>query len=144
MHTTQLSKITDIKSLLDKDPLIVGDFSTGEWYDEELDISDIPAILLFAAINNSYSTGFGLYIGLDMCFSKFVEHVSSDLANGKTPKFCGSGLVDFDHLNKTGKIASTKQWNKTAAQNGSVWIFKSGALNTIQGIVNSCRKFLEK
>lgn len=135
-------KIRGFEKLSLGDPMIVGDFNTKDWYDEELDVSDIPFTLLFAAINNRYSIGFDMYIGIDVSFERFCEKVIADLEEGKTPNFCGSNLINFDELNKSGKIHSTKEWNKKASQNGMLWISDSGAVGSIQGIVTECRNFL--
>lgn len=142
MNDDKLAKLRsqNIKSLSDGDAIIVGD--TKDWYDEELDVSDIPATLLFTAINNSYSTGFALYIGIDISFEGFCQKIKADLKEDKNPYFCGSDLFNFEELNQSGKIPSTKIWNKKAAQKGILWTFNGRSIGSIQGIVEGCRKFL--
>jgi hypothetical protein len=130
----------DIDKLILNKQIQAGNIETGEWYDDELDVSDIAPGLLFTVINNSYSSGFGLFIPLDMSIDDFSKRVATTLINKSIPNFNGASLIDFEYLNKTGKIRSTRKWNKNAAQKGLIWINNGKAIHTIQSIVDACRE----
>jgi len=134
-----LKEIKDTRGLVSDELITEGDEKG--WYDQELDVFDISPSLLFTAINNAYSSGFGLYIPLDMSIEKFAKYIATSLSNKETPTFNGANLIDFEYLNKTGKIKSTQVWNKNAAKCGYVWIHNYYALHTIQSIVYTCRQF---
>lgn len=115
-----------------------------DWYDEELDVSDLSPTLLFIAINNKYSTSFGLYIPLDMTIEMFAKKVIRDLNNKHHNSFNDSEYIDFDYLDKTGKIKSTKFWNMNVSRDGNILATNKCTMGTIQSIVNDCHEFQEQ
>jgi len=108
--------------------------------DDEIDVSDIPPSLLFAAINNAYSSGFMLYIPLDITFFKFIENNVLQFRNKKQCSFVGNNLVDFEYLHAHGKIKSSNDWDCEARKLGYIWDFDNKSTGTIKSIVTNCRK----
>lgn len=111
---------------------------------EEINVSDIPPSLLFAAINNTYSSGFMLYIPIDMTFSEFIEWNTSRYINEKQCSFVGAKLLDFEYLNSYGKIRSSSEWDRSARILGYIWDIDNKSVGTIKSIVNNCRNIYMK
>lgn len=122
--------------------------------DHEIDVNDIPPSLLLMGIVNSHSSGMNWYITLDCTFEEFQYKAATNISK-KYPHFPLHNiddLIDMEYLDKHGKIKSTKQWIKGTISRNNLWIIEPDensdgvkkALNHITGIVDCCRKFMEK
>lgn len=119
--------------------------------DLPIDISQIPPSIFLLAIVNSLSSGFSLFIPLDLTYSCFFEKLvdqfslgfsSDELSPGIiSSSYLNSRFVDLEYLNATGKIRSPLQWNRGLSNNDCLPIYQGSALRSIQGIVLAAQEF---
>lgn len=122
------------------------DGKDGEWFDGELDISDIPPTVFFLGIVNTYSSGFSLHVPTDMNLEKFSKSVCENFSKFEEVPWLYKfdQRLNVDYLNRTGRIQSVKEWNRLAAIDGDLWNINGVCIGSIQGIVANCRNFLTK
>src|SRR5437868_6132711 len=122
----------------------ISDRYTKEWYDYEIDISDLPPSIFFLGVVNTYSVAFSLYIPLDQHIVNFSANTAEDmrffLGTGEQVDSCAAVVyidranLDIEYLHKTGKIKSTRDWNRNMSRN--IYVYEDfTATGTIQGIV---------
>ena len=112
----------------------------GEWIDEELDISDIPPTVFFLGIQNTYGQIYDTHVPTDCSLGEFSKRAAERI-HTKKYVFKIDWLLDIEYLNSTGKIKSTKKFNRNACISEYLWQHEGRRHGTIQSIIKNCRNF---
>jgi hypothetical protein len=142
-----------------EESLELGNKETKEWHDFSIDISDIPPTVFLLGVINIYSSGYSLYIPLDMSLADFLKAATCEIQkllseNSEYEKIIvldilTKGQIDLKDLNSTGQIKSTRKWNEVMKKKGLIWLYETddGTIKTnrsIQTIVTHCKLFYSK